>query len=341
MPVSADVFESSDYQVESDLPTDIAKSSTTLSATADATEIFSQALSQVSSLANPTVQHHGQFEICYGSGDLDTIKQEVRDEHIRNSFDGESEKVRKIDDVVLPSGTRKHHDEEHSSETEKASIKSEIVTVSDDSEEEGTSWDVTERDIQREIGRYTNGQVTVEMFSATKAIVYIDDRDVPAAIGKGGKNIAGIVNRVGVGIDIRPASDMLRGDVSAKESAGTHAKGSAGHTTNAREHTGATHTGTTSSSQAASHASNVAGSFSPSSEMLVSEGVYIRVEKKHLAVISHENVGKIVDVFSGRDYLFTATANESGEIILAKNSTIAQEMLKRYTEGEPIILKTV
>ena len=340
MPASADVFESSDYQIESDLPTDIATSSESFSAKADASGILSQAPSAVSHPAHSAIPQHG-FETCYANGGgFDTVKQEVRDEHIKNSFGGESEKSHKIDDIVLKGDLRKHHDEVQSSETEKTAIKPESVAISDESEDESASWDVTERDIQREIGRYTNGQITVEMFSATKAIVFIDDRDVPAAIGKGGKNIAGIVNRVGVGIDIRPASDMFRSDGGAKESAGTHGKTSAGHTANTantREHTGAT----TSSQAASNAASAVTGNTTPSGEMLVSEGVYIRVEKKHLAVISHENIGKIVDVFSGRDYLFTATANESGEIILAKNSTIAQEMLKRYTEGEPIRLKTV
>ena len=42
-----------------------------------------------------------------------------------------------------------------------------------------------EKDIQREIGRYTEGFVDVQMISDTKAVVYIDDKDVPAAIGKG------------------------------------------------------------------------------------------------------------------------------------------------------------
>ena len=43
-----------------------------------------------------------------------------------------------------------------------------------------------------------------------------------------------------------------------------------------------------------------------------------------------------MDVFAGKEYLFTATVNEDGDILLAKNSTIAQEMIKRYNEGEAI-----
>jgi ATPase len=169
----------------------------------------------------------------------------------------------------------------------------------DEEEEDTNAWSITERDIQREIGRYTGGEVSVEMLSATKAVVYIDDRDVPAAIGKGGKNIAAIVNKVGVGIDIRPATELAK-KVKA-----------------------------------------LLPGQSDKEELTLGEGLQVRIDKKQLSIISPDNTGRIVDVFAGREYLFTATVNDSGEIHLAKNSTIAQEMLRRYNEGEPIRLKTV
>lgn len=177
---------------------------------------------------------------------------------------------------------------------------SEDENENEDEDEESSTWEVTERDIQREIGRYSNGEILVEMLSATKAVVYIDDRDVPAAIGKGGKNIAAIVNKVGVGIDIRPASELAKKAKVAAASAPVEKE-----------------------------------------ELNLGEGLQVRIDKKQLSIISSDNTGKIVDVFAGREYLFTATVNDSGEIHLAKNSTIAQEMLRRYNEGEPIRLKTV
>lgn len=161
-------------------------------------------------------------------------------------------------------------------------------------EEPGSAPKVVEREIQREIGRYSDGPVEVRMLSETKAVVYIDDKDVPAAIGKGGKNITAIVNKVGVGIDIRPKSELDAKQASPLEE-----------------------------------------------EMQVAGGVRIRLDKKQLSIISPEHVGKIVDVFAGREYLFTATVNEVGEIHLGKNSTIAQEMLRRYNQGEVIRLRPV
>jgi ATPase len=165
-------------------------------------------------------------------------------------------------------------------------------------EEEISTWKITEREIQREIGRYTDGAVDVRMLSDSKAVVFIDDKDVPAAIGKGGKNIAAIVNKVGIGIDIRPRSEAEK---SPPEKIQVHAE----------------------------------------EELQLGGGIRIRVDKKQLAIISPEQAGKIVDVFAGKEYLFTATVNESGEIHLGKNSTIAQEMLKRYNEGDTIRLRPV
>ncbi len=158
-----------------------------------------------------------------------------------------------------------------------------------------SSWKITEKEIQREIGRYTDGFVDVHMLSESKAVVYIDDKDVPAAIGKGGKNIAGIVNKVGIGIDIRPKSEL------EKQPSQPQAE----------------------------------------EELQLGGGVKIRMDKKQLAIICPEQSGKIVDVFAGKEYLFTATVNDAGEIHLAKNSTIALEMIKRHSDGDVIKLRPV
>jgi ATPase len=158
--------------------------------------------------------------------------------------------------------------------------------------EENVTWKVAEKEVQREIGRYTSGPVEVRIISDNKAVVYIDDKDVPAAIGKGGKNVSAIVNKLGIGIDIRPRSE-LEAQKPVEE------------------------------------------------EMHLAGGIKIRLDKRQLTIVSPENRGKIVDVFAGKEYLFTATVNEEGDILLAKNSTIAQEMIKRYNEGETIRLRPV
>ncbi|HTY52811.1 MAG TPA: PINc/VapC family ATPase [Methanomicrobiales archaeon] len=148
-----------------------------------------------------------------------------------------------------------------------------------------------EKEIQREIGRYTTGYVDVHLISDNKAVVYIEDKDVPAAIGKGGKNVSGIVNKLSVGIDIRPRSELEK----------------------------------------------------PASEeeVQLEGGFRIRTDRKQLSIIATEHRGKIVDLFAGKEYLFTATVGEDGEIRLARNSTIAQEMLRRLSNKESIRVKPV
>ncbi|MCQ1538081.1 ATPase [Methanocalculus taiwanensis] len=160
-----------------------------------------------------------------------------------------------------------------------------------------TQWQMIEKEILKEIGRFTEGDVDVRMISDSKATVYIEDRDIPAAIGKGGKNIASIVNKVGVGIDIRSRSEL--------------------------------------------DASLVKGIEEPTAQAQPSEGVTIRTDKKYLILACPEHASKIVDVFSGKEYLFTGTVEENGEILLARNNSIAQEMLRRDAEGEKITVRPV
>lgn len=161
--------------------------------------------------------------------------------------------------------------------------------------DERPGWKLMEKEIQREIGRYTDGFVDVQMTSDTKAVVYIDDKDVPAAIGKGGKNVSAIVNKIGIGIDIKPRSEFDRQQVQPRTE----------------------------------------------EEFNLGGGIRIQTDKKQLTIVAPEQSGRIVDVFAGKEYLFTATVNETGEINLAKNSSIAQEMIRRYTNNEVIKLRPV
>jgi ATPase len=161
--------------------------------------------------------------------------------------------------------------------------------------EDRPGWKLMEKEIQREIGRYTDGFVDVQMTSDTKAVVFIDDKDVPAAIGKGGKNVSAIVNKIGIGIDIKPRSEFDRQQEKPR----------------------------------ADEEVNLGG------------GIKILTDKKQLTIVAPEQSGRIVDVFAGKEYLFTATVNETGEIHLAKNSSIAQEMIRRYTNSEVIKLRPV
>jgi len=162
--------------------------------------------------------------------------------------------------------------------------------------DDNPAWLVLEKEIQNEIRRFTEGDIVVRMITDTKAAVYIEDADVPAAIGKAGKNIAAVVSKVGIGIDVRPLSDLpgrevLTNDVPA-----------------------------------------------PSN---LSAGFKIKSEKKQLSILCPDHAGKIVDLFSGKEYLFTATVDDYGEIHLARNSSIAMEMIRRYGANEDLKIRPV
>ncbi|MDR0438652.1 MAG: PINc/VapC family ATPase [Methanocalculaceae archaeon] len=162
--------------------------------------------------------------------------------------------------------------------------------------DDNPAWIILEKEIQKEICRFTDDDIIVRMINDTKAAVYIEDADVPAAIGKAGKNIAAVVSKVGIGIDVRPLSDLPDRD---------------------------------SSTPAVSTGTGAIGAFK------------IRSEKKQLALICPEYSNKIVDLFSGKEYLFTATVDARGEIHLARNSSIAMEMIRRYGAGEELKIRPV
>ncbi|HJJ99086.1 MAG TPA: ATPase, T2SS/T4P/T4SS family, partial [Methanocorpusculum sp.] len=162
--------------------------------------------------------------------------------------------------------------------------------------DDNPAWVVLEKEIQKEICRFTEGEIVVRMINDTKVAVYIEDADVPAAIGKAGKNIAAVVSNVGVGIDVRPLSDLPGREASVPAvPAGTAAVGT----------------------------------------------FKIRNEKKQLVLICPIYSNKIVDIFSGKEYLFTATVDARGEIRLARNSSIAMEMIRRYGAGEELKIRQV
>ena len=165
--------------------------------------------------------------------------------------------------------------------------------------EEHLSWKLAERDVEREIGRFTDGPVTVMMQSENKAVVYIDDRDVPAAIGKGGKNVAGIVNRLSIGIDIRPRSEL--DNVKIRD-----------------------------------NLEPVPVPEAPSEEKNGPANSTIVVNGENVVIHCPEYSGKIVDVFAGKVYLVTATVTETGDIELAKTMGTGQELIKRHKNGEEI-----
>ncbi|NYT00750.1 MAG: Flp pilus assembly complex ATPase component, partial [Methanocellales archaeon] len=69
------------------------------------------------------------------------------------------------------------------------------------------AWSLAEKEIYKVISKYARGHVDVLMISDGKAIVYLDEQDIPRIIGKGGKNIDRIEGILGISIDVCERED--------------------------------------------------------------------------------------------------------------------------------------
>lgn len=65
------------------------------------------------------------------------------------------------------------------------------------------AWRLAEKEVYRQIGKYVRGHVDVSMGSDSGAIVYLEQRDIPRVIGRGGKIIDKIERELGINIDVR------------------------------------------------------------------------------------------------------------------------------------------
>ncbi len=134
------------------------------------------------------------------------------------------------------------------------------------------------RSIQKEIQKYTHGAVDVQVVSDSSATVYVDQDDIPAIIGKGGKNIDQIEKRLGIHLDIRER----QGEENKKKD------------------------------------ESIITSFVP-----MVEGT-----KKYVILNVAELSGATVDVYSGEDYLFTATVGRKGDVKINKDTEEARRIME-------------
>lgn len=65
------------------------------------------------------------------------------------------------------------------------------------------AWRLAEKEVYRQIGKYVRGHVDVSMGSDSRVIVYLEQRDIPKVIGRGGKIIDKIEKELGINIDVR------------------------------------------------------------------------------------------------------------------------------------------
>ncbi|MGB8218140.1 MAG: PINc/VapC family ATPase [Candidatus Methanoperedens sp.] len=151
-----------------------------------------------------------------------------------------------------------------------------VMPVTGIEKERPGTWALAVGEIQREIQRYTRGDVNVDVVSDSSATVYVDEEDIAGVIGKGGKNIDQIERKLGIHLDIRE-----------KEKKKSTRK-------------------------------NEISSFMPTVER----------SKKYVVLTVKGLSGETVDVYSGEDYLFTATVGRKGDVKIGKDNDSAYKVME-------------
>jgi ATPase len=166
-------------------------------------------------------------------------------------------------------------------------------------EESGTER-LAKQEVEREIRSIAHGHVETEIRDPNTAVVYVEDDDISAVIGKGGGRISDVEDRLGIDIDVRTHSERPQGSVSGGSSGGGSGGGNAG--------------------------SGGAGG----------KIVTPEITSRHVLVPMEGHAGETVEVQADGDYLFTATVSRGGEIQVSRGSAIAEELEQAIDRGKSI-----
>ncbi len=179
-----------------------------------------------------------------------------------------------------------------------------VVTVpltGDDAPDESESGTerLARKEVENEIRSIAHGRVEVEFASQDRAVVYVNDDDISAVIGKGGGRISDIEDRLGLDIDVRTHEERPGGGTG-----GTEPNGPGVPDTIANAADG--------------------------------ETVAPDITGNHVVIPVDGYVGETVEVQAGEEYLFTATVGRGGEIQVSRGSAIAEELEAAIDQRRPI-----
>ena len=179
------------------------------------------------------------------------------------------------------------------------SFNRQVVTVplNDDGGDSGVDR-IARNEIEREIRSIARGHVEVEVTSPDAATVYVEEDDISAVIGKGGKRIAGVEDRLGIDIDVRTLDERPRG---------AGGRGGSGPTGGSAGLGGA-------------------------DEQVVAPDVTGR----HVVIPVEGHEGETVEIRAGDEYVCTATVSQGGEVQVSRGTAIAEEIERAIDHGRQI-----
>jgi len=172
-----------------------------------------------------------------------------------------------------------------------------VVTVPIEGGNDSGVEQVAKQEIEREIRAVAQGHVEVELQGPNTAVVYVEEHDISAVIGKGGGRITDIENRLGIDIDVQSLNDR-------QPDGGTSGSGASGQS--GTDETGGSRT------------------------------VAPEVTSQHVVIPVEGGAGETVEVQADGEYLFTATVSRGGEIQVSRGSGIAEELERAIDRGRAI-----
>jgi len=172
------------------------------------------------------------------------------------------------------------------------------VPVGDGNGEETGVDRIARSEIEREVRAIARGHVEVEVTGPNSAIVYVEDDDISQVIGKGGRQISGVEDRLGMEIDVRTHEERP------------------GHGRSDGDHGGG--------GDPARH--------TPGNGELVAP----EITGQHVVVPAQGYEGETVEIRVGEEYVCTATVSRGGEVQVSRGSAIAEEIERAVDRGHEV-----
>jgi ATPase len=172
-----------------------------------------------------------------------------------------------------------------------------LVDEEGNSTQEATGVDRLARsEIENEIRSIARGHVDVEVTGPNSAVVYVENDDISSVIGKGGKRISGVEDRLGMDIDVRTHD----------EKPGHRTAGGGG-------------------------ASGGSGGGGGGGQVVAPD-----VTSRHVVVPVEGHEGETVEIQADGEYVCTATVSRGGEVQVSRGSAIAEEIERAIDHGKQI-----
>jgi ATPase len=176
---------------------------------------------------------------------------------------------------------------------------------------------IARQEVEREIRSIARGHVDVELQGSNRAVVYVEDSEIPGVIGKGGGRITDVENRLGIEIDVR-THDEKPGVSAGGGPAGGGGAGGGG--------------------RSADGGAGGAGRSAGGDGSQAGEAVMPEITARHVVVGLDGHAGETVEVQANGEYLFTATVSRGDEIQVSRGSAIAEELEQAIDRGQRITI---